>query len=240
VSAALALATSAAGAESPIAGPAGGAASASSDDDVLRRFLARPDEPNRSFRVRRHLEVTSGALGKEAWMDVLVELDAAEGFRYAVTAAGGSEMLQEKILRKVLGVEQEVYASRTNERTALTGANYAFAPCGRTADGLVCLAASARRREVGLLNGRFLVSPDTADIVEVSGTMAKGPSFWIPRVDMVKRYARVGGHRVNVRVESVSHVRLLGESRFTMTSAYEQIEGDPVLPAVASAAPATR
>jgi len=104
----------------------------------------------------------------------------------------------------------------------------------------VCLAASARRKEVGLLNGRFLVSPDTADIVEVSGTMAKGPSFWIPRVDMVKRYARVGGHRVNVRVESVSHVRLLGESRFTMTSAYEQIEGDPVLPAVASAAPATR
>ena len=56
-------------------------------------------------------------------MDVLVELDAAEGFRYAVTAAGGSEMLQEKILRKVLGVEQEVYASRTNERTALTAAN---------------------------------------------------------------------------------------------------------------------
>jgi len=57
---------------------------------------------------------------------------------------------------------------------------------------------------------------------------------------MVKRYARVGGHRVNVRVESVSHVRLLGESRFTMTSAWEQIEGDPALPAVASAAPATR
>ena len=57
---------------------------------------------------------------------------------------------------------------------------------------------------------------------------------------MVKRYARVGGHHVNVRVESASHVRLLGESRFTMTSAWEQIEGDPVLPAVASAAPATR
>jgi hypothetical protein len=227
------------GAESPAAGP-GASASAPSDDEVLRRFLARPDEPNRSFRVRRHLEVTSGALGKEAWMDVLVELDAREGFRYAVTAAGGSEMLQEKILKKVLGAEREVYASRTNDRTSLTAENYSFAPCGRTGDGLVCLAASARRREVGLLNGRFLVSPDTADIVEVSGTMAKGPSFWIPRVDMVKRYARVGGHRVNVRVESVSHVRLLGESRFTMTSAYEQIEGDPVLPAVASAGPATR
>ena len=220
-----------AAANPPPAHPACGAASwppGPSDDEVLRRFLDRPDELNRSFRVRRHLEVTSGALGKQAWMDVVVELDAAQGFRYAVTGAGGSEMLQERILRKILGAEQEVYASGTNGRTSLTSANYAFALGGRSEDGLVCLAATARRKEVGLLNGRFLVSPHTADIVEVSGTMARGPSFWIPRIDMVKRYARVKGHRVNVRVESVSHVRLLGESRFTMTSAYEQIEGDPV------------
>ena len=81
---------------------------------------------------------------------------------------------------------------------------------------------------MGLLNGQFLVTPDTADLVEVSGTMAKGPSFWIPRIDMTKRYARVRGHRVNVRVDSVSHVRLLGESRFTMTTEYESIDGDTV------------
>ena len=209
-----------------------------SDEEVLRRFLARPDEPVRSYRARRHLEITSGALGKKAWMDVRVELDAERGFRYAVTAAGGSEMLQERILHRVLRTEQEVYAAGTNARTALTAENYTFVPDGRSAEGLVSLAATARRREVGLLNGRFLVTPDTADLVEVAGTMAKGPSFWIPRVDLLKRYARIQGHRVNVRVESISHVRVLGESRFTMTSVYEHIDGEPIAsPALARFSP---
>ena len=228
---ALGLPANAGQTEAPVAGTAAVEASAGdllSDDEVLRRFLARPDEPTRSFRARRRLEVTSGSLGKGAWIDVLVELDVAHGFRYTVTAAGGSEMLQEKILHKVLRAEQAVYAAGTNARTALTAENYGLASHGRTADGLVSLAATARRKEVGLLNGRFLVSPDTADLVEVSGTMAKGPSFWIPRVDLSKRYARLQGHRVNVRVDSVSHVRLLGESRFTMTSVYERIDGEAI------------
>ena len=206
----------------------GGANAASADSDVLARFVARPDEPTRSFRARRRLEITSGALGKTAWMDVEVDVDPQHGFRYGVIAAGGSAMLQERILHKVLSAEQQVYAAGANPKPALTIDNYTFAPGGRDERGLVRLLASARRKEVGLLNGQFLVTPDTADLVEVSGTMAKGPSFWIPRIDMTKRYARVRGHRVNVRVDSVSHVRLLGESRFTMTTEYQSIDGDTV------------
>jgi len=201
-------------------------ADGASDAQVLEKFLNRPDEPVRSFRARRHLEITSGALGKKAWMDVLAEMDPDLGFRYTVTASGGSEMLQNRILRRVLGSEQEVYAAKANPKGALTAANYVLEPCGRCEGGLVCLAATARRKEVGLINGRFLVTADTADLVEVTGTMAKAPTFWIPRVDLMKRYARIQGHRVNVRVESVSHVRLLGASRFTMTAEYEMIDGD--------------
>jgi hypothetical protein len=128
----------------------------------------------------------------------------------------------------VLRAVQEVYAAGGNPRAALTAENYVFAPGGHDPQGRVRLLVRARRREVGLLNGHFLVTPDTADLVEVAGTMARGPSFWIPRVEMTKRYARVQGHRVNVEVESVSHVRLLGRSRFTMRTSYESIEGDAV------------
>ena len=78
---------------------------------------------------------------------------------------------------------------------------------------------------MGLLNGHFLVDAHDADLLEVSGTLAKGPSFWIRRVELTKRYARIAGRRVNVEVESVSHLRLLGRSRFTMTTHYEQIDG---------------
>ena len=40
-----------------------------------------------------------------------------------------------------------------------------------------------------------------------------------------------------MRVDGVSHVRLLGESRFTMSSVYDEIEGDIVVPALATARP---
>ncbi len=213
-------------------------ATAVADAEVMARFVARPDEPTREFRARRRLEVSSDGLGKSAWMEVRVVVDAVAGFRYEVLAAGGSPMLQDKILHKVLRAEQEVYASRDNAGTALTADNYVFSPGGRDGEGRVRLLATARRKEVGLLNGEFLVTDD-ADLVEVSGTMAKGPSFWIPRIEMTKRYARVHGHRVNVRVDSTSYVRFLGPSRFTMTTEYESIDGD-VVDAAADAATGTR
>ena len=47
-------------------------------------------------------------------------------------------------------------------------------------------------------------------------------------MDLTKRYVRVRGHRVNVDVRSVSHIRLLGLSRFSMTTEYEEIDGETV------------
>ncbi len=208
----------------------------SCDAEALAKFLARPDEPSRAFRAHRRLEIRGGALGKKAWMEVQVDVDPKEGFRYRVLAAGGSEMLQDKILHKVLRAEQQVYAEGANSLTALTADNYLLAAGGCDAKGLARLLATARRKELGLLNGQFLVTRDTADLVEVSGTMAKAPSFWIPRVEMTKRYARVQGHRMNVRVDSVSHVRLLGESHFTMTTEYQSIDGDTIPPVGAASA----
>ena len=161
-------------------------------------------------------------------MEVRVELDPRDGFRYTIVDQGGSRVLQERILERVLRAEQQVYATGANPATALTAANYLFAPGGSGPQGLVRILATARRKETGLIDGEFLVTPDTSDLREVSGTMAKAPSFWVPRVDLRKRYERVCGHRVNVRVDSVSHVRVLGESRFTMTTDYEEIDGDSV------------
>jgi hypothetical protein len=41
----------------------------------------------------------------------------------------------------------------------------------------------------------------------------------------VKQYARVGGLRVPIRVESTAQVRVAGTSTMTMTYAYEMING---------------
>ena len=70
----------------------------------------------------------------------------------------------------------------------------------------------------------------------MEGRLAKNPSFWTKRVEVVKHYRRIGGLRVPVRVESTAQMRLAGTSTLTMTYDYEMINGVTVPPSQAIAA----
>ena len=72
------------------------------------------------------------------------------------------------------------------------------------------------------------VTDTEADLVRVEGRLAKSPSFWARRVDIVRRYGRVAGVRVPLSVESTAHVRIAGPSAMTMTYQYEMVNGRPV------------
>lgn len=62
----------------------------------------------------------------------------------------------------------------------------------------------------------------------IHGRLARSPSFWITRVDLVRYYRRIRGHRVVSRIESVSHVWLLGRVRLVVDFDYEAIDGDVI------------
>lgn len=63
------------------------------------------------------------------------------------------------------------------------------------------------------------------DLVRVEGRLAKAPSFWTRRVDVVRTYGRVGGYRVPIETTSVASVLMAGESSFSMRYTYERING---------------
>lgn len=197
---------------------------ASEGDAVLARFLARPDEPHRRLRVLRRMRAQG--LGKEAFMDVRVAVDPEGGFRFRVEAEGGSRFLSDRAFRGMLQEEQEVYASHAADRTSFTADNYVLTAEGRGPDGLVRLRAVPRRAEAALLDGCFAVTADTADLVRAEGRLARSPSFWISRVDVVRHYRRIRGHRVQVRLESAAHMRLFGEVRIVVDFDYEMVDGD--------------
>jgi hypothetical protein len=201
---------------------------------TLARFLSRPDEPVTRYRARRHMEVE--ARGDRAWMDVRAELDPARGFQFTIEAAGGSRLLREKSLVSLLRAEAETHASGASSRSALTADNYLLEPGARDADGLVRLRARPLRREATLVDGVFVVTPESADLVRVEGALARSPSFWIKRVEVSRHYARVRGHRVVVRLESLAQVRLVGSSRLVVTFDYEMIDGQPIEPSTVLAA----
>jgi hypothetical protein len=201
---------------------------------ALARFLARPDEPVHRYRARRRMEVA--AMGERAWMEVETELDPQRGFRWGVASEGGSRSLREKSLLRLLRAEAESHAAARPARSALTAENYVLEAGGREPDGLVRLRARPRRREGGLVDGFFVVTPDTADLVRVEGGLARAPSFWVKHVDLSRHYARVGGHRVVVRMESVAQIRLVGRSHLVVTFDYETIDGQEIPPSSVLAA----
>jgi hypothetical protein len=195
-----------------------------SDGAVLARFLARPDESHTQLRGRRRMR--ADGLGKQAFMDVRVSLDPGIGFRYDVEAEGGSGLIRERAFRALLEKERDHHDARGLDRSSLTAENYRLTGDGREPDGLVRLRAVPRRREAALLDGRFLVNADTADLVRAEGRLARAPSFWISRVDVVRHYRRIQGHRVQAQLESVAHVRLLGDVHMVVDFDYEMVDGD--------------
>jgi hypothetical protein len=221
-------------AESPGPSPAFPAHLDLAAEAALATFLARPDEPVHRYRARRRMEVA--AMGERAWMEVEAELDPQWGFRWKVASEGGSRSLREKSLLRLLRAEAEGHAAARPARSALTAENYVLEAVGREPDGLVRLRARPRRRESCLVDGFFVVTPDTADLVRVEGGLARAPSFWVKHVDVSRYYARVGGHRVVVRMESVAQIRLLGPSHLVVTFDYEMIDGREIPPSSVLAA----
>ena len=204
-------------------------------EPVLHRFLARADEPLVQYRGTRRLEGRNERLNLDGWMEVATEL-GADGFHYRVLSEGGSEMIRRRVFRSMLDNEERVFAAGDAERSSFTATNYELTPAATEEAGLVKLLAHPRRRDVTLIEGAVFVTDSDADLVRVEGRLAKNPSFWTKRVEVVKQYGRIGGHRVPVRVDSTAQMRLAGTSTLTMTYDYEMINGITVTPSRAVAA----
>jgi len=70
--------------------------------------------------------------------------------------------------------------------------------------GLMRVTVKPKRKDELLIDGVIILTPDTGDLLRVEGRLAKSPSFWIGRIDVVRTYDRIGGVRVPVRTESVA------------------------------------
>jgi hypothetical protein len=155
-------------------------------------------------------------------MEVAAEL-TPDGFRYRVIDEGGSELIRKRVFRAMLDNEEQLFATRDATRASFTSPNYDLSPAASPEPGLVKLFAKPKRKDMTLIDGAIYITDTDADLVRVEGRLAKNPSFWTRRVDVVKQYARVGGLRVPVRVESTAQIRFAGESTMTMTYSYEMI-----------------
>jgi hypothetical protein len=198
--------------------------------------------PLTQYRAFRRMHAKSDKFNHEGWLEAWTELDE-HGFRYQVVSERGSEYVRNKVLRTVLKREQELVADG-GEKAALTDANYEFTETEPRGDVRYILM-KPRRRDVVLVDGRMVLSPDGSEIVRIEGRLARNPSFWTNLVNIIRHFAKVDGVRVPVFTETIAKVKFVGHSKMDVSYEYESINSRPVSVAgrqiLASAgSPATR
>lgn len=208
----------------------GGASSPSSPVEfaAVNRFLTHIERPPVAYRAHRRLEAASEKLKESAWMEAITEFAPGVGFRYSVTASGGSERIQRRVLKSVLEAERESSDPSEWIKSSLSHANYAFEFGGRIEDGTIRMRLTPKRHDSRLVNGAAILTSPSGDLMRVEGRLSKSPSFWVKWVDVSRRYAPMGGALMPVGVESVADVRIAGRSTFSMTYTYQTIDGQAV------------
>jgi hypothetical protein len=192
---------------------------------ALERFLSRPDEPVTQYRARRTLEGHNGRFKMHGAIEAITALSADGRFSYSIVSETGSDYIRDKVLRPLLETEARVLASGDPSRSALTIENYDIGGGELAEPGIIKLFAKPRRKEVSLIDGAVFITSADSDLVRIEGKMAKNPSFWTSRVNLVRRYDRIGGVRVPVRLDSTAQIRFAGASSLSMVYDYEMING---------------
>lgn len=211
-----------------MAPPAARATNTNAADNSIELFLSR-DDGQPAYRATRHIEAQNG--DRVGWIDAVTEYSPATGFRYEITAEGGSSYIRSKVLRPVLDGEREVIAQGEADRSALARENYTFEANGVDENGLANVLLKPRRKERVLVSGTLFLQPHEGEPRRLEGRLAKSPSFWIKNVDIVRTYDRVGGVVVPVGLESNAQLRMFGTGSLRITYVYTEINGRPVPPA---------
>jgi hypothetical protein len=199
--------------------------------ELDQRFIARVvTQTNRSdvtLRALRALRAGTAEGKHEGWMEIETVANSSGGFRWSVLDEGGSERTRTRVFRALLDAEAEAWRAGTRDAAALTESNYTFSPVSRTREGNIVIRLQPKRRDARLIDGTLTVRDDGSP-VRLEGYLAKSPSFWVKRVHVVKRFARIGGLTVPTAVESTADVKLVGRSVFSMQYRYQEINGRPV------------
>jgi len=190
---------------------------------AARETIGRADQPLREYRALRRMHAFTDKAKHEAWLDAWTELKDGR-FSYEIVSERGSETVRAKVLRSMLQREQELVNSGNTDKGDITSANYEFTEGGRDADGSRVVQMKPKRSDVLLVDGRAVLD-DGGDLVRVEGRLAKNPSFWTSLVNIVRRYARIGGVRVPVATETTAKVKVVGTSQLQVLYDYETING---------------
>ncbi len=181
-------------------------------------------QETRTYRVEYH-----GFPGtRSAEMVVNVKYLSPGTKEFNVQSATGSELIVDKVFKKLLEAEKESLDAEVQRRSTLSDENYRFTLIGYesgSSGAMYVLKVEPRKKDKFLYRGLIWVDAEDFAVVRVEAEPAKNPSFWSKKAEIVQVYMKVGDFWLPAYNRSVTAIRLGGHAELTIDYKDYEITG---------------
>jgi outer membrane lipoprotein-sorting protein len=173
-----------------------------------------------NYTVMRRYRVENKRFHKQAEMVVRITYSSPGTKRFEVISESGSGAVRRLALRRLIQAEERnSQEAVTRKATRITTDNYVLQLKGTDeVGGHACYQLEAKpigKSEL-LFNGRIWVEAHDFAVVQIEGSPAKNPSFWLTKVRFTHHYTKLGPYWLPVSDQSDSNVRIFGPTEVTV------------------------
>ena len=202
-------------------------------ENLVRMNRQRAQEL-RAYRGSRtyHLDYRGFPGSRSAQMVVAVKYRSPETKEFTVQSQSGSQLIIDRVFKKLLESEKEALETENQRRTALNTDNYVFTLVGyesTAAGSKYILALEPKVKSKFLYRGRIWVDGSDFAVTRIEAEPAKNPSFWIKNTEIEHVYIKVDDFWLPQRNHSVSRIRLGGQADLTIDyTDYQITDANPL------------
>src|ERR1700719_619888 len=204
-------------------------------DQVVQRMVERSEQRAQALESYRGTRIYNleyhGLASKSATLVVAMTYRRPDEKKFSIVSETGSELLQGRVLKRLLEAEVEAMQLDQRRQTAMNPENYEFRLVGN--EEMTCglefyvLEVTPRIKNKFLFRGRIWVEAQDFAIARMEGEPAKNPSWWTKRNDIHVTYQKVGDFWLPARNETNTQVRIVGHTLLTIVyQDYEILNAD--------------
>lgn len=203
-------------------------------ESIVAKLVAanqRRSHDLRGYHGRRfyHLDYRGFLGSHSAEMQVEAVYTAPDKKEFKVVSQGGSKVLINRVLLKLLDSEKEASQQQTRKQIELSPENYNFSFVGTErspagADSYV-LSVQPRENNKYLYSGKIWVDARDFAVTRMEGEPAKNLSLWISRTTIEYIWTKNGEFWLPSSTKSVTQVRLGGAATLTIQYMDYQVTG---------------
>ena len=192
-------------------------------DQVVRRMVERNEQRAQTLESYRGTRIYNleyhGLASKSATLVVAMTYRRPDEKKFCIVSESGSELLQGRVLKRLLDAEVEAMQEEQRRQTAMGPKNYEFrlVTYERTVDqSFYVLEVTPRIKNKFLFRGRIWVDGQDFAVARMEGEPAKNPSWWTKRNAIHVTYEKIGEFWLPARNETNTQVRIVGSSLLTI------------------------